>query len=135
MCCSLVTRLYKQPSSLADLASWTKLTQNGMLQDVHQGTVVSDANHSPSQTASSFVAQLIQLNAPLETKVGTELSIDICTACARCKVTALLQKIDRRSGKVLEESPASLKAGEVGFCRMEALEPVRLTHLHIHMCK
>lgn len=78
-----------------------------------------------------FVAQLIQLNAPLETRVGSELSIDICTACARCKVTSLLQKIDRRSGKVLEESPPALKAGEVGFCRLETLEPVRL---HIRSC-
>jgi elongation factor 1-alpha len=95
------------------------------MQDVHQGTVVSDANHSPSQVAKAFVAQLIQLNAPLETKVGSELAIDICTACAQCKVTALLQKIDRRSGKVLEEAPSVLKAGEVGFCRFEALEPVR----------
>lgn len=105
-----------------------------MVQDVHQGTVVSDANHSPSQTASMFVAQLIQLNAPLETKVGSELSIDICTACARCKVTSLLQKIDRRSGKVLEESPAALKAGEVGFCRMETLEPVRTYSISCRVC-
>jgi len=66
-----------------------------------------------------------QLNSGVETVAGNEVTLDICTACARCRVEALLQKIDRRSGKVLEESPTSLKAGEVGFCRLGPLQPVR----------
>lgn len=93
--------------------------------EARQGMIVSDATVSPSTVADSFVAQLVQLNSGAETVAGAEVTLDICTACARCRVEALLQKIDRRSGKVLEEAPAALKAGEVGFCRLSPLQPVR----------
>ena len=92
--------------------------------EARQGMIVCEATGSPSAVAESFVAQLVQLNSGVETVAGNEVTLDICTACARCRVEALLQKIDRRSGKVLEESPTSLKAGEVGFCRLGPLQPV-----------
>jgi elongation factor 1-alpha len=94
------------------------------LQDVGQGTVVSEMGDTPSSTAESFIGQVIQLNTPQETVAGGEIWIDICTACVRCKAAEVLQKIDRRSGKILEDSSKSLKAGEVGFCKIEPQERV-----------
>jgi sulfate adenylyltransferase subunit 1 (EFTu-like GTPase family) len=94
------------------------------IQGVGKGTMVSRTGSSPARAASSFVAQLIHLNSPMETAVGSELLLDVCTATVPCKVLALQQKIDRRSGKVLEEEPKVLKAGDVAFVQLQPLEEV-----------
>jgi elongation factor 1-alpha len=81
--------------------------------------MVSDADNTPCKVAKTFVGQVIQLHSAIDLAVGKQVSVEICTACANCQVVELLQKIDRRSGKILEERAEFLKAGEVAFCKFE----------------
>lgn len=94
------------------------------LQSVGRGTVVSEVGPRAATAAAAFTAQLILLNTPLEVTCGHELTVDIGAATAACRVAALQQTIDRRSGKILDAAPESLKAGDVGFVRLEPLVPV-----------
>jgi elongation factor 1-alpha len=51
------------------------------------------------------MVQIIIVNHPSEIKVGYTPVFDIHTAHVSCKFAELLKKIDRRSGKELEENP------------------------------
>lgn len=95
-----------------------------VFQSVGRGTVASEAGPRAATAAAAFTAQLIVLNTPLEVTCGHELTVDIGAATATCRVAALQQTIDRRSGKILDAAPECFKAGDVGFVRFEPLTPV-----------
>jgi hypothetical protein len=71
------------------------------MQEDGQGCMVSDADNSPCVVAASFVGQVIQLHSAMELSAGKEVDLEICTASVKCRVSQLLQKIDRRCGVVL----------------------------------
>ena len=96
------------------------------MQDIGAGVIVSETKNEPAQVAVSFIAQVILMNAPLNVMPGFEFHLDICTAHVRCCFEAFLQKIDRRSGKVVEENPKVMKAGDVMFCKIRPLQPLTL---------
>jgi elongation factor 1-alpha len=86
--------------------------------------VVSEAGSYSAAAAETFTGQLVVLNTPLTITVGLEIDVDIGASSAVCHVTELQHKVDRRSGKVLEVSPSTLKAGEVGFVTFEPQSPI-----------
>merc|ERR1712168_1582629 len=79
--------------------------KNVSIKDIKRGNVTSDSKSDPAKEAKAFVAQVIVLNHPGEIHAGYQPVLDCHTAHVACKFQELQQKIDRRSGKVLEESP------------------------------
>merc|ERR1711910_192290 len=86
--------------------------KNVSIKDIKRGNVTSDSKSDPAKEAKAFVAQVIVLNHPGEIHAGYQPVLDCHTAHVACKFQDLQQKIDRRSGKVLEESPKMVKSGD-----------------------
>merc|ERR1719244_2382263 len=85
--------------------------KNVSIKDIKRGMVTSDSKQDPAKEAKTFLAQVIMLNHPGEIHAGYQPVLDCHTAHVACKFAELRQKIDRRSGKVLEEEPKMVKTG------------------------
>ena len=68
----------------------------------------------PFQEAKSFTAQVIVMNHPGQISAGYTPVLDCHTAHVACKFAELKEKVDKRSGKSLEQDPKFLKTGEAG---------------------
>merc|ERR1719334_2663942 len=73
------------------------------------GNVGSDSKNDPAKGADNFKAQVIILNHPGEIRAGYSPVVDCHTAHIACKFEVLEEKIDRRSGKKLEDNPPMVK--------------------------
>jgi len=80
--------------------------------EIRRGYVCGDASNDPPQGCDEFTANVIILNHPGEIHAGYSPVVDCHTAHIACRFNQLLQKIDKRSGKVLEENPQFVKKGE-----------------------
>ena len=94
------------------------------VKDVRRGYVVSDAKNNPAKEAVSFTAQVVVLNYPGQINAGYSPVVDCHTAHITCKFSELLEKIDRRTGVVLEQNPRSLKSGDAAIVKMLPQKPV-----------
>jgi len=94
------------------------------VKDVRRGYVVSDAKNNPAKEAVSFTAQVVVLNHPGQISAGYSPVVDCHTAHITCKFSELLEKIDRRTGVVLEQNPRSLKSGDAAIVKMLPQKPV-----------
>ena len=65
-----------------------------------------------------IIFQVIVLNHPGNICKGYAPVLDCHTAHIACKFVELKEKIDRRSGKVLEENPEKVKSGDAAIVRM-----------------
>merc|ERR1719192_2421893 len=83
--------------------------KNVSVKEIRRGNVCSDSKNDPAKAAKNFVAQTIVLNHPGEIHNGYSPVLDCHTAHIACKFEELEKKIDRRSGKVLEEYPKMVK--------------------------
>ncbi|KAF8337409.1 translation elongation factor EF-1 alpha [Cantharellus anzutake] len=79
--------------------------KNVSVKDIRRGYVASDSKNDPAKEAASFVAQVIVLNHPGQIAAGYTPVLDCHTAHIACKFAELQQKVDRRTGKALEENP------------------------------
>ncbi|XP_061435879.1 elongation factor 1-alpha 2-like, partial [Lethenteron reissneri] len=68
--------------------------------------------------------QVIILNHPGQISAGYAPVVDCHTAHIACKFSELREKIDRRSGKKLEELPKSLKSGDAAIIVMVPGKPM-----------
>ncbi len=66
---------------------------------------------------------MIIINHPGEIHEGYSPVIDCHTAHIACRFDKLLSKIDKRTGKVLEENPKFVKAGEACLVKIIPLKP------------
>lgn len=98
--------------------------KNISIKDIKRGMVCGDSKSDAPKGAKSFVAQTIIMNHPGEIRAGYTPVVDCHTAHIACKFDAITQKIDKRSGKVLEENPPFLKKGDAGMVRMVATKPL-----------
>jgi len=64
------------------------------------------------------------LNHPGEIHAGYQPVLDCHTAHVACKFDELKQKIDRRSGKVLEEAPKLVKSGDAAMINLLPSKPM-----------
>lgn len=62
--------------------------------------------------------QVIILNHPGEIHAGYTPVLDCHTAHIACKFAELHEKIDRRSGKTLEENPKCVKSGDATIAKL-----------------
>jgi elongation factor 1-alpha len=98
--------------------------KNVAVKDLRRGFVASDSKNQPAKEAASFNAQVIILNHPGQIAAGYTPVLDCHTAHIACKFSELLEKIDRRSGKALEESPKALKSGDAAIVKMLPQKPM-----------
>lgn len=98
--------------------------KNISVKDIRRGNVAGDSKNDPPKAAESFNAQVIVLNHPGEIKAGYAPVLDCHTAHIACKFSELLQKIDRRSGKSLEDNPQMIKSGDAAMVCMVPSKPM-----------
>jgi elongation factor 1-alpha len=94
------------------------------VKDVRRGHVVGNAKDHPPSEAESFNAQVIVLNHPNKISAGYTPVLDCHTTHIAVKFDALLEKIDKRNGKVLEEEPKEIKNQEAAIVRMVPTKPM-----------
>jgi len=82
------------------------------VKELKRGYVTSDTKRDPAKEAENFKAQIIVLNHPGQIANGYSPVLDCHTAHIACRFETITEKIDRRSGKVLEENPKFIKAGD-----------------------
>merc|ERR1712000_770842 len=70
--------------------------KNVSVKEVKRGNVCGDSKNDPPFACENFKAPVL----------------DCHTAHIACKFSALHEKVDRRSGAVLEENPKELKSGD-----------------------
>ena len=94
------------------------------VKDIKRGFVCGDSKQDPPLACTSFEAQVIVLNHPGEIHAGYAPVLDCHTAHIAVKFAELKSKIDRRSGKVIEESPKMVKTGDAAMVKMEPSKPM-----------
>lgn len=71
-----------------------------------------------------FNAQVIVLNHPGQVGAGYAPVLDCHTAHIACKFSELLEKIDRRTGKSVENNPKFIKSGDAAIVKMVPSKPM-----------
>uniref|UniRef100_A0A8C8HLT0 Tr-type G domain-containing protein n=1 Tax=Oncorhynchus tshawytscha TaxID=74940 RepID=A0A8C8HLT0_ONCTS len=86
--------------------------KNVSVKDIRRGNVARDSKNDPPMEAASFTAQshIIILNHPGQISAGY--------------FAELKEKIDRRSGKKLEDNPKALKSGDAAIVAMVPGKPM-----------
>jgi len=98
--------------------------KNVSVKEVKRGNVCSDSKTDPAKEAASFDAQVIVLNHPGQIQAGYAPVLDCHTAHIACKFGELLTKIDRRTGKSLEDNPKFVKSGDSCMVKMIPSKPM-----------
>jgi len=98
--------------------------KNVSVKEIRRGFVAGDAKNDPPVGADDFLAQVIILNHPGEIHAGYAPVLDCHTAHIACKFAELLQKIDKRNGKVLEEAPKCVKKGDAVMATLVPSKPL-----------
>lgn len=98
--------------------------KNVSVKDIRRGNVAGDSKNDPPKETESYRAQVIILNHPGEIHAGYAPVVDCHTSHIACKFAELVEKIDRRSGKVLEENPAMVKSGDAAIVNMIPQKPM-----------
>merc|ERR1739838_1289048 len=98
--------------------------KNVSVKDIKRGYVCSDSKNDPAKEAANFDAQVIVLNHPGQIQAGYAPVLDCHTAHIACKFGELLTKIDRRTGKSLEDNPKFVKSGDSCMVKMVPSKPM-----------
>merc|ERR1712127_642330 len=98
--------------------------KNVAVKDLRRGYVASDSKHDPALESVSFDAQVIVLNHPGEICNGYTPVLDCHTAHIACKFKELLEKVDRRTGKKIEDFPKFVKSQEAAIVKLVPSKPM-----------
>ena len=98
--------------------------KNVSVKDIRRGNVAGDSKNDPPKGVGSFNAQVIVLNHPGEIRAGYAPVLDCHTAHIACKFAEISTKMDRRSGKVLEENPKFIKNGDAAMVKLVPSKPM-----------
>lgn len=91
--------------------------------DVRRGDVCGPANDPPT-VADEFTAQIVVLQHPSAISAGYTPVFHCHTAQTACMFISLDKKLDPRTGKVLEENPAFIKAGDAAIVTIKPTRPM-----------
>jgi elongation factor 1-alpha len=98
--------------------------KNVSVKDIRRGSVCSDSKSDPAKEARNFTAQVIIMNHPGQIAAGYTPVLDCHTAHIACKFAELKEKVDRRSGKKMEDNPKFLKNGDAGIVELVPTKPL-----------
>jgi elongation factor 1-alpha len=91
--------------------------------DIHRGDVLGHTDVPPT-VAKEFIGQLIVIYHPTAIAAGYTPVMHAHTATMAATITELVQKIDPRSGQVIEEKPAFLKTGDSAIVKVRPVAPL-----------
>merc|ERR1711942_487709 len=98
--------------------------KNVSVKDLRRGFVAGDSKNNPPKETKSFEAQVIVINHPGQIQAGYSPVLDCHTAHIACKFVELKEKIDRRSGKKLEDAPKFIKSGDAAIVMLKPTKPM-----------
>ncbi|XP_066269494.1 elongation factor 1-alpha-like [Branchiostoma lanceolatum] len=98
--------------------------KNVSVKEIKRGMVAGDSKNDAPKEAESFTAQVIVMNHPGEIHNGYAPVLDCHTAHIACKFSEIKEKIDRRSGKKLEDNPKFVKSGDAAIVEMIPSKPM-----------
>jgi len=98
--------------------------KNVAVKDLRRGYVCSNSKNDPARECSSFTAQVIIINHPGQISNGYAPVLDCHTAHIACKFHEITSKMDRRTGKVLEENPKFIKSGDSAIVTLVPQKPM-----------
>lgn len=91
--------------------------------DLGRGDVAGPAD-KPPMVAIDFTGQVMVIQHPTAITVGYTPVIHAHTAQVACRFDEILQKIDQRSGQVIQEKPDFVKKGESMVAKLVPLKPM-----------
>jgi elongation factor 1-alpha len=92
---------------------------------ISRGMVASRLDN-PCSVAKEFIAQMIVIYHPTAIAAGYTPVMHIHTAQTAVKFVELIEKIDPRTGQVVEKNPNFLKTGDAARVKLRPLTPVAL---------
>merc|ERR1712168_1670476 len=98
--------------------------KNVSVKDIKRGYVASDSKNKPASGVQDFTAQVIVLNHPGQVSNGYSPVLDCHTAHIACKFAEIKEKVDRRSGKKVEDAPKSVKSGDAAIVVLTPSKPM-----------
>merc|ERR1712106_338440 len=98
--------------------------RNVSVKDIRRGNVASDSANDPAKEAKMFVAQVIIMNHPGQISAGYSPVVDCHTAHVACRFDKINEKIDRRTGKKIEDNPKFVKSGDAAMVEMIPSKPM-----------
>jgi len=94
------------------------------VKDLKRGYVCGELKNDPPFEAENFTAQVIILNHPGQVHVGYTPVLDCHTSHVACKFSEFISKVDRRTGKVIEENPTALKNQDSAIVKLIPQKPL-----------
>lgn len=98
--------------------------KNVSVKDLRRGFVAGDSKNNPPKETKQFEAQVIVINHPGQIQPGYSPVLDCHTAHIACKFVELKEKIDRRSGKKIEDAPKFIKSGDAAIVTLKPSKPM-----------
>jgi elongation factor 1-alpha len=98
--------------------------KNVAVKDLRRGFVASDSKSHPASSIGMFEAQVIVMNHPGQISNGYSPVLDCHTAHVACRFDNIKEKMDRRSGKVLEVNPKFVKTGDACIVELKPTKPL-----------
>ncbi|MFW9957487.1 MAG: translation elongation factor EF-1 subunit alpha [Candidatus Odinarchaeota archaeon] len=91
--------------------------------DLGRGDVAGPADKPPT-VAADYTGQVMVIQHPSAITVGYTPVIHAHTAQVACRFDQILQKLDQRSGQVIQENPDFVKKGESMIAKLVPLKPM-----------
>merc|ERR1712112_631964 len=98
--------------------------KNVSVKDIKRGYVASDSKNKPASGVADFTAQVIVLNHPGQIGNGYSPVLDCHTAHIACKFAEIKEKVDRRTGKSVEDNPKFIKSGDAAIVLLTPSKPM-----------
>merc|ERR1712002_149293 len=98
--------------------------KNVSVKEIRRGYVAGDSKNKPPKATQDFTAQVIVLNHPGQISNGYTPVLDCHTAHIACKFTDIKEKVDRRSGKKVEDNPKAVKSGDAAIVVLTPSKPM-----------
>jgi elongation factor 1-alpha len=94
------------------------------VKDIQRGNVAGDTKNDPPSGVTNFTAQVIVLDHPNGFGAGYTPVFDCHTSHIACKFNKLLEKLDKRTGKKVEDNPKTIKGGDAAICEIVPTKPM-----------